>query len=99
MTMNEDTTKGGLTELKGKAKQMWSKLTDNDFTEFQGNLDELKGKVQKLYGYTKEQIENEFEAFKQKGASAVNGKLADANSSLGRTNEQAEAKAEASKKH
>lgn len=64
--MNKESIVGNVNELKGKAMKQWAKLTDNDFTGFKGNITELKGKVQQLYGYTKEQVEKEFEEFTKK---------------------------------
>ncbi len=75
--INTDTIQGSLTELKGKAMKQWSKLTDNDFTEFKGNVQELKGKIQKIYGYTKEQIEDEFAKFVGKPVEKANDKIDD----------------------
>jgi len=60
---NKDIVQGVWSEIKGKAMQQWSKLTNDDFTEFKGNWEEFKGKIQKLYGYTKEQAESEFSKF------------------------------------
>ena len=73
--INKDTLQGSWNEMKGKAMKQWSKLTENDFSEFKGNLQELKGKVQKLYGYTKEQVEEEFGKFMKKPAEKTNRKL------------------------
>ena len=88
---NEDEAKGAFTELKGKAMQLWSKLSENDFTELKGNVEELKGKVQKIYGFTKEEVEIEFEKLKQKGASLMNNKVGAVNDSIDRKVDTAEA--------
>lgn len=61
--MNKDTTLGSAKELKGKAMKYWSKLTEDDFTGFKGSVEELKGKIQKLYGYSKDEIEAQFDEF------------------------------------
>lgn len=53
----------GSEDLKGKALQYWSRLTDNDLTNFRGNLDELRGKVQQVYGYSKDELDREFNRF------------------------------------
>lgn len=50
--------------LKGKVKEQWGKLTDDDITAINGKTEQLVGKLQKKYGYTKEEAErkvNEFE--------------------------------------
>ena len=65
---------GNWKEIKGKVKQFWSKLTDDDLQRINGNVDELVGKLQKTYGYTKEQAWNEFEKYKSKlGSSSSSG--------------------------
>ena len=57
--MNTDIIKGNWKEIKGKAKQQWGKLTDDDMTIIEGKRDQLVGKVQERYGYAKDQAEKE----------------------------------------
>lgn len=57
--------KGNWTEIKGKMKQQWGKLTDDDFTRIEGNVDEVVGRIQQAYGYTKEKAISEFNTFKE----------------------------------
>ncbi len=57
--MNKDILEGKWNEVKGKIKQRWGALTDDDLKEIEGNHQEIYGKLQKRYGYTKEQIEEE----------------------------------------
>lgn len=40
-------------ETKGKMKQLWGKLTDDDFKVIESNHQEIFGKLQKHYGYTR----------------------------------------------
>lgn len=54
--MNKEILSGNWQELKGKIKQQWGKLTDDDLTVISGNKDELYGKLKKYYGYNKEEI-------------------------------------------
>ena len=61
--MNSDTLKGQWTELKGKAKQQWGKLTDDDLDRIEGKRDELVGKIQQAYGHTREDAEREVREF------------------------------------
>ena len=56
---NKDTFQGDWNELKGKVKEKWGKLTDNDLTEIQGKRDQLLGKLQKRYGLAKEKAEEQ----------------------------------------
>lgn len=50
--------KGTWNELKGKVKQKWGDLTDDDLTYVEGKEDELIGKLQKKTGQTREEIVN-----------------------------------------
>ena len=63
--MNKDIFEGKWTELKGKVKQAWGKLTDDDLTEIEGNHQEIFGKLQKHYGYGKEKAEEAINEFKK----------------------------------
>lgn len=62
--MNNPSVEGNWNVLKGKIRQQWAKLTDNDIEAIKGNADEAKGRIQKAYGYSKDQAKKEFEKFK-----------------------------------
>jgi uncharacterized protein YjbJ (UPF0337 family) len=53
--MNSDVFEGKWKQLKGKVKQRWGKLTDDDITAMGGKKDELVGKLQERYGITREE--------------------------------------------
>lgn len=61
--MNEDIIKGHWNEIKGKLKQQWGKLTDDDITQLKGSAEELGGLLQRRYGYEKEQAKQEIDNF------------------------------------
>lgn len=61
--MNKDFIKGYWKELKGKVKQQWAKITDDDLAYINGSYEELEGLLQKRYGYNKDQIEKEIDQF------------------------------------
>lgn len=63
--VNKDQFQGKWTELKGKAKQQWGKLTDDDFTQIDGKREELLGRLQSRYGYAKEKAEEELARFEK----------------------------------
>jgi uncharacterized protein YjbJ (UPF0337 family) len=48
--------KGNWNELKGKLKQQYSKLTDDDLMYQEGREDELIGRLQKSLGKTENEI-------------------------------------------
>ena len=62
--MNKSSMDGNWNLLKGKIRQQWAKLTDNDMDSFKGNMDEAIGRIQKAYGYTHDQAREEYEKFK-----------------------------------
>lgn len=48
--------KGNWNDVKGKAKQHYANLTDDDLMYEEGKDDELVGRIQKKLGKTKEEI-------------------------------------------
>ena len=64
--MNKDIVEGNWTEIKGKLRQAWGKITDNDLTQMKGNYEELSGKLQKSYGYGKDEAKKEIDGFLKK---------------------------------
>ena len=57
--MNRDTLQGQWMQLKGKVREQWGKLTDDEIDQMQGNAEQLIGRVQERYGRTREQAEQE----------------------------------------
>ena len=60
--MNKLSIKGSWNEAKGKLKQKYGSLTDDDLTFTEGKEDELMGRLQKRLGKTKEEIRKELES-------------------------------------
>ena len=54
--------KGNWNEVKGKLKQKYAHLTDNDLLFVEGKDDELLGRLQKSLGRTKEEVRAEIAA-------------------------------------
>jgi len=57
--MNKLELKGSWKEVKGKLKQKYAQLTDDDLLYVEGKYDELLGRLQKTLGRTKEAIHDE----------------------------------------
>ena len=55
--MNTLEIKGDWNITKGKLKQKWAKLTDDDLRFVDGKQDELLGRIQKRTGETREAVE------------------------------------------
>ena len=58
--MANDVLEGKWKQLKGKVKQQWGKLTDDELDQIEGKQEELVGLLQERYGYEKEEAEAEF---------------------------------------
>lgn len=55
--MNWDIVKGNWKQLKGKAREEWGDLTDNELEEMAGQKDQMVGKLQEKYGWTREEAQ------------------------------------------
>lgn len=53
--------KGNWNELKGKLKQKYGQLTDDDLTFSEGKEDELLGRIQQRLGQKKEEVRDMIE--------------------------------------
>ena len=62
--MNRDTASGSFTQLKGKIKEQWGKLTDDEIDEMEGKAEILAGKLQERYGMNREEAEREARDFR-----------------------------------
>ena len=61
--MNDFQIKGNWNEVKGKLKQKYSMLTDDDLIFAEGKEDELLGRLQKKIGKAKQELINEINNF------------------------------------
>lgn len=61
--MNIDIIKGQWHVIKGKLKEQWGKLTDDEIIEMEGSSEELAGVLQKVYGYEKDEAHKEIKKF------------------------------------
>ncbi|HHU8885574.1 TPA: CsbD family protein [Escherichia coli] len=64
--MNKDEASGNWKQFKGKVKEQWGKLTDDDMTIIEGKRDQLVGKIQERYGYQKDQAEKEVDSWEKR---------------------------------
>lgn len=58
--MNQDVFEGNWKQLKGKLREKWGKLTDDDWDMVAGKKDQLLGKLQERYGYSREEAERDY---------------------------------------
>lgn len=59
MGMNDDVFEGMWKQAKGKVREWWGDLTDDDLETIGGKKDQLVGKLQERYGWTKMRAEDE----------------------------------------
>jgi uncharacterized protein YjbJ (UPF0337 family) len=59
----KDKIQGNWNEIKGKLKEKYGELTDNDLTYEEGQEDQLIGKIQKKIGKTKEEVKDWIDNF------------------------------------
>ena len=57
--MNKDTVEGNWKQFKGKVKEQWGKLTDDDFDVIAGKRDQLLGRIQERYGISRDEAEKQ----------------------------------------
>ena len=64
--MNKDEAGGNWKQFKGKVKEQWGKLTDDDMTIIEGKRDQLVGKIQASYSYKTAHEEKEVDSWEKR---------------------------------
>jgi len=59
--MDWDRISGNWKQIKGRLKEQWGKLTDDDITQLDGSREQLEGKIQERYGYGKDQARQQID--------------------------------------
>ena len=57
--MDWNRVEGNWKDMKGKIKEKWGKLTDDDLTVINGKREQLEGRIQQRYGYGKDQAKKD----------------------------------------
>lgn len=52
---------GNWKQIKGRVKEKWGKLTDDDLNVINGRREQLEGKIQERYGLAKDQIRKDID--------------------------------------
>jgi uncharacterized protein YjbJ (UPF0337 family) len=58
-TMNWDRVSGNWKQFRGKVKEQWGKLTDDELNQIAGNREQLEGKIQEHYGIAKDAVKKQ----------------------------------------
>ncbi len=61
--MNWQIVEGNWSEMKGKVKEAWGNLTDDELDVIAGKRDQLVGLIQKSYGVAREEAERQVRQF------------------------------------
>jgi uncharacterized protein YjbJ (UPF0337 family) len=62
-TMNWDIISGDWKRFRGKIKEQWGKLTDDDLDRIEGKRDQLLGVLQRRYGVARDEAEKQLSGF------------------------------------
>lgn len=57
--MNWDRVEGNWKQFKGKVRERWGRLTDDDLDVIAGRREQLSGQLQSVYGVSKEIAEDQ----------------------------------------
>jgi uncharacterized protein YjbJ (UPF0337 family) len=68
--MNWDRFESQWNQVKGRAKEQWGELTDNDFDVVAGRRDQLLGKIQERYALAKDEAESRLAAWQRQATDA-----------------------------
>jgi uncharacterized protein YjbJ (UPF0337 family) len=69
--VNEQVLQGHWNEIKGKLREKWGQLTNDDLERFSGDVDMLAGLIQRKTGAARSAVEEYLEQITENGTSAV----------------------------
>ena len=61
--MNWDIIGGDWKKFRGKVKEEWGKLADDDLDQIEGKRDQLLGAIQKRYGIARDEAAKQLKKF------------------------------------
>jgi uncharacterized protein YjbJ (UPF0337 family) len=64
--MNWDRIEGNWKQLKGKLREQWGRLTDDEFEQIAGKREKLAGSLQNSYGIAQDEAEKQIKDFEAK---------------------------------
>jgi uncharacterized protein YjbJ (UPF0337 family) len=59
--MDWNRVEGNWKQIKGKSKEQWGKLTDDDLDEVNGRKEQLEGTIQERYGIEKDRVKKDID--------------------------------------
>ena len=67
--VNEQVLRGNWNEIRGKLRERYGQLTNDDVQQYEGNVDQLVGLIQRKTGESREAIEHYLDKLTESGAS------------------------------
>ena len=64
--MNQDRIKGQWKQAKGKIKEQWGRLTEDDLDVIAGKRDQLLGRIQERHGVAKNEAQRQVQDFESR---------------------------------
>jgi uncharacterized protein YjbJ (UPF0337 family) len=64
--MADPQLKGKWNELKGRVRERWGDLTNDDLDRIEGKRDQLIGTIQQRYGKARDEVEREVETWEER---------------------------------
>lgn len=64
--MNRDRVEGSWLQFRGKVKEQWGKLTDDDLDVIAGQRDQLIGRIQERHGITRDEAKKQIKAWQER---------------------------------
>lgn len=59
--MDWNRVEGNWKQFKGKVKEKWGELTDDELDQINGNREQLEGRIQERYGIAKDQAKKDID--------------------------------------
>jgi uncharacterized protein YjbJ (UPF0337 family) len=59
--MDWNRVEGNWKQMKGKVKEQWGKLTDDDLDQINGKREQLEGKIQERYGLERDRARTDID--------------------------------------
>lgn len=63
--MNQDRIQGRWKQLKGKVKEQWGRLTDDDLDVIAGRRDQLLGRIQQRHGLARDEADRQLRTWER----------------------------------
>ncbi|HUR87973.1 MAG TPA: CsbD family protein [Ramlibacter sp.] len=64
--MNQDRIRGQWKQVKGRIKEQWGRLTDDDLDVIEGKRDQLLGRIQQRHGVAKDEAQRQVRDFEER---------------------------------